>query len=171
MDAIKGFDSAVFYLLNTRLTTFILDFLMPFITEWKNYFIVLLFLWAILMIFGTPKTRWTLFLLLVVVAVSDFFSSFILKEYFERLRPCAELEGLRLLVGCSSFLFLSVHSQYRHLCGYGLAHPSLPPSHGALLDRRRPYCLFPRLCGRPLSSGHSRRCISGYSGCAPRFRH
>ena len=111
MDAITGIDRALFYLANTSFTTVFLDFFMPFITTKSNFIEVAFFLWAMFMIMGTWKTRKVLLLLFLVVTISDYLSSSILKEYFQRIRPCTELEGVRLLVGCGgSYSFPSSHS-------------------------------------------------------------
>ncbi|MFQ5329677.1 MAG: phosphatase PAP2 family protein [Thermodesulfobacteriota bacterium] len=111
MDTIIGIDRAVFYLVNTRLTAGFLDLFMPFITSKSNFTVVILILWVGGLIVGGRKSRQALLLLLLVVAFSDFLSSSIFKELFQRVRPCVALENVHLLVGCSgSFSFPSSHA-------------------------------------------------------------
>lgn len=109
MDAIIGIDRALFYIINVHLATPLLDYLMPFVTSESNFIGVAILGWVVLIIMGRGKDRKTLILLLFVILVSDFFSS-ILKELIQRVRPCAGLENIRLLVGCSgSYSFPSSH--------------------------------------------------------------
>ncbi|NOS35486.1 MAG: phosphatase PAP2 family protein [Deltaproteobacteria bacterium] len=111
MDAIIGIDRAIFYLVNTRLTSSFLDFFMPFITSKSNFTVVMVILWVGGLIVGRWKSRQALILLLLVVTSSDFLSSSIFKELFQRVRPCVALDHVHLLVGCGgSFSFPSSHA-------------------------------------------------------------
>ncbi len=111
MDAIIGIDRAIFYLVHTRLTSGFLDLFMPFITSKSNFTVVMIILWVGGLIVGKWKSRQALILLLFVVAFSDFLSSSIFKELFQRVRPCVALDNVHILVGCSgSFSFPSSHA-------------------------------------------------------------
>src|SRR4030043_1527633 len=101
-------DTLVFFFINRDSQNSVFDILMPFITK-RAYLIFLpFFLWFLL------KDRKNASILLVLafasLLISDWFSN-ILKHYFERIRPCNELDGVRVLVGCgNSFSMPSNHA-------------------------------------------------------------
>jgi undecaprenyl-diphosphatase len=84
---------------------------MPFVTSDFNLRVFLVFLWLYFIFFGGRKGRTLALLLIPAVALSDILSSHIIKPFVGRIRPCHELEGVRLLVGCGSGLsFPSSHA-------------------------------------------------------------
>jgi undecaprenyl-diphosphatase len=96
-------DTYLFFLINQSLQNPFFDLIMPFITQ-KPY--VLFAIAAIPFIFfeGSQGKDWRrsffiIGLCLTGVALGDG-SANVLKHVFERLRPCQELDGVRLLVGC-----------------------------------------------------------------------
>src|SRR4030043_765815 len=101
-------DTLVFFFINRDSQNSVFDILMPFITK-RAYLIFLpFFLWFLL------KDRKNASILLVLafasLLISDWFSN-ILKHDFERIRPCNELDGVRVLVGCgNSFSMPSNHA-------------------------------------------------------------
>jgi 4-amino-4-deoxy-L-arabinose transferase-like glycosyltransferase/membrane-associated phospholipid phosphatase len=101
-------DTLAFFFINRDFQNSVFDILMPFITK-RAYLIFLpFFLWFFL------KDRKNASILLVLafasLLISDWFSN-ILKHYFERIRPCNELDGVRVLVGCgNSFSMPSNHA-------------------------------------------------------------
>jgi 4-amino-4-deoxy-L-arabinose transferase-like glycosyltransferase len=101
-------DTLAFFFINRDFQNSVFDILMPFITK-RAYLIFLpFFLWFLL------KDRKNASILLVLafasLLISDWFSN-ILKHYFERIRPCNELDGVRVLVGCgNSFSMPSNHA-------------------------------------------------------------
>jgi undecaprenyl-diphosphatase len=101
-------DTLAFFFINRDSQNSVFDILMPFITK-RAYLIFLpFFLWFLL------KDRKNAPILLVLafasLLISDWFSN-ILKHYFERIRPCNELDGVRVLVGCgNSFSMPSNHA-------------------------------------------------------------
>ncbi|MEW6418757.1 MAG: phosphatase PAP2 family protein [Nitrospirota bacterium] len=101
-------DTLVFFFINRDLQNSLFDLSMPFITN-ETYLIFLpLFLWFLL------KERKNALIVLgiafVSLLISDW-SSNALKHYFERIRPCNEFDGARVLVGCGkSFSMPSNHA-------------------------------------------------------------
>ncbi|MBS4028665.1 MAG: phosphatase PAP2 family protein, partial [Ignavibacteriales bacterium] len=64
------------------------------------------FLWK-----GSKQTRTALLLLIPLIIFSDQLNSSLLKNIFERPRPCVSLENVRLLVSCGSgYSFPSSHA-------------------------------------------------------------
>jgi len=62
-------------------------------------------------IFGGKRGRIIAILLIPAIAISDQLSSHIIKPIVGRIRPCHELDNVRLLVGCGSgFSFPSSHA-------------------------------------------------------------
>lgn len=104
-------DKAIFYFLNHKIANPIFDVLMPFVTKDMNLRIFIVLLWLGLVIFGGKKGRMIAFLLIPVIAIGDQLSSHIIKPLVGRIRPCHELDNVRLLVGCGSGLsFPSSHA-------------------------------------------------------------
>jgi 4-amino-4-deoxy-L-arabinose transferase-like glycosyltransferase/membrane-associated phospholipid phosphatase len=101
-------DTSFFFFINRNLQNSVFDSLMPFVTA-KSYLIFLpLYLW---LFFKDRKNALiALVLALLSVLISDW-SANVLKHYFERIRPCNALDGVRVLVGCTrSFSMPSNHA-------------------------------------------------------------
>jgi undecaprenyl-diphosphatase len=111
LQEILKLDRALFYFFNGGITNPIFDVVMPFVTSDFNLRVFLVFLWLYFIFFGGRKGRTLALLLIPAVALSDILSSHIIKPFVGRIRPCHELEGVRLLVGCGSGLsFPSSHA-------------------------------------------------------------
>jgi hypothetical protein len=103
MDALLALDRAAFRLLNGQPWPGWVDGFFVFITDdgrWQVR-LFLLALWLFLALACGSRWRRRALWLLPLIAVSDALNSQLLKELFQRPRPCrAGLEGLRLLVDC-----------------------------------------------------------------------
>jgi undecaprenyl-diphosphatase len=97
-------DSALFTLINSRLTHPVLDKVMPFITEQEHWYPVLAGLLLVMMIWGGKRGRLAAVAFVIAIALSDQLTCSAIKPLVGRVRPCNALpaEQLRLLVGCSS---------------------------------------------------------------------
>jgi len=93
-------DLDLFRLCNETLVHSSGDFLFPFITEIRNFYIPYAIILMALLLFGKKKGIITVLLLILTVTVSDQLSSSLLKPFFDRIRPCSDLTDVRLLVGC-----------------------------------------------------------------------
>ena len=106
--SLSEIDTFLFFFINRYLHNNFLDILMPLITN-RAYLIFLpFFLWLLL------KDRKNALIILALASasllISDW-SSNTLKHYFERVRPCSALDGVRALVGCGgSFSMPSNHA-------------------------------------------------------------
>lgn len=101
-------DLLLFSLINQDVHNGFFDIVMPFITKNAWALFLPLFLWC----FFRDRKAATLAILLGIASflLADWISNS-LKYFFSRPRPCAELEGVRLLVGCGkSFSMPSNHA-------------------------------------------------------------
>ncbi len=104
-------DKALFYFFNVKIANPVFDVLMPFITKDINLRVLFALIWIGLLIAGGKRGRIVAILLIPAIVISDQLSSHIIKPLVGRIRPCHELEGVRLLVGCGSGLsFPSSHA-------------------------------------------------------------
>lgn len=99
-------DRVVFFFLNRTVANPVFDLIMPIITDIKIMRIPLLVAWATLFIFGGKKGRIVALLAVIVLSLSDYISSSVIKPWVNRVRPCFALDNVRLLisqVGSPSF--------------------------------------------------------------------
>lgn len=98
-EQIKDFDLRLLHYMNERWTSDPLDYLMVFLGEESNIYVpvILLILYAFTR--GDDKDKWTVLFIAIAVGLSDLASS-ALKDLVGRGRPCAVLEGIRVLMGC-----------------------------------------------------------------------
>jgi undecaprenyl-diphosphatase len=104
-------DKSLFYFFNRSVANPVFDIVMPFMTRDFNLRVFLGLVWLGLLIFGGRTGRVVAILLIPAIAISDQLSSHVLKPLVGRIRPCHELEDVRLLVSCGSGLsFPSSHA-------------------------------------------------------------
>lgn len=104
-------DRQIFYFINHGLANPVFDFLMPLITNKKNWYIPIGIAWIALIWKGGKRGRIVAFLIIPILILADQTSSSILKHSFERLRPCKVLDNVRLLISCGSgYSFPSSHA-------------------------------------------------------------
>ena len=113
-ELLYSIDVAVFFFINHSLANPVFDVVMPLLTDlnkvrWGQALYLLGWMWLIVK--GGRRGRIAALLLVVGIIVSDQLSSAVLKPLVGRIRPCATLEGVRLLVDCGSGLsFPSSHA-------------------------------------------------------------
>ena len=88
-------DTRIFRFVNTGLSNSFLDRVMPLITDFENFRIIVLLIWSALVIFGGSRGRWAALALIPIVAASDQLTSSVFKPLFERFRPCEVLGSVR----------------------------------------------------------------------------
>ena len=111
MDFLIGIDQSLFWFLNTTTANSLLDKIMPFITKRDNWFLLYIFLFFFFFLKLGKDGKVAAILIILAVTLADQTTSSLLKPLFERLRPCHELEGVRLLVGCGGkYGFPSSHA-------------------------------------------------------------
>ena len=111
IEILYAIDKAVLLFLNQTIANPVGDFLWPIITDYDKFLpvrILLLGAWLWLLIKGGTKGRTVALLLIPILVVSDKLNSEVLKDLFDRARPCHgtgedhAVPGLRLLVNCGS---------------------------------------------------------------------
>lgn len=90
-------DTLVFFFINQDIRNRFLDIFMPFITQRAYLFFLPFYLWIF---FKDRKKAVIIFILAFSALLVADWSANMLKHYFERIRPCNELDGVRLLTGC-----------------------------------------------------------------------
>jgi undecaprenyl-diphosphatase len=102
LDTFMAWDEHMFRLVNESWVTPTLDQVMPFVTDARNYVILFVVTAIILVVVGRLHGLHLLVLTVVSIVVADALGNHVLKLFFQRSRPCAALEGVRLLIGCTS---------------------------------------------------------------------
>ena len=111
IDFLVKLDKELFLFLNLKLQNRFFDFLMPFITEFKNWRILFFLIMLAMLIFGRKKERMAAVLVLIVLGVADSSVNLLLKSWIGRVRPCNVFSQVHLLAGCShSGSFPSSHA-------------------------------------------------------------
>ncbi|MFA7228426.1 MAG: phosphatase PAP2 family protein [Melioribacteraceae bacterium] len=140
-----GIDVWGLYFINHTLSNPFFDKFFPFITEVKNWYIAYIILFLILVIKGGRIGRIASLFLILLIVSTDQFSSFFLKNLFERIRPCNVFGDLNVLVNCTgSFSFPSSHAvnNFAVAMFFGKIFPKMKWSFiavAALLAFSRPY--------------------------------
>jgi len=99
LEAVQQTEISLFYFINQAHHP-LLDAVMLFVTDIKKTGIILLLVWVGLLWKGGVKGRTVALLLLPLILTTDQLSSHVLKELFDRARPCDALEGVRAIDGC-----------------------------------------------------------------------
>lgn len=111
MQYLQLLDIRLFFLINQTLSNKLFDLIMPFVTHLDNWRLVILLIWLILIIKGRKKGRVAAFLIIPVITMSDQISASVFKPLIGRIRPCYDLDFVRLLVNCGGKLaFPSSHA-------------------------------------------------------------
>lgn len=111
IDFLYSVDVSIFYFINGTLANPLFDKLMPFITEVKNWYLVYVLLWFIILFKGGKYRIAMAVAMILLITITDQFSSSLLKNLIERVRPCNALPDVHLLAGCTgSFSFPSSHA-------------------------------------------------------------
>ena len=111
MDFLINIDKWLFYIINGQWTNSLFDSFFPFITLQKNWTILYVVLSLWLLWKGGKRGRIAIILLAITIIFADQFSSNLLKNVVERLRPCNDIITVRLLVNCGpGFSFPSSHA-------------------------------------------------------------
>lgn len=116
-------DKQLFYFFNQVVANPLFDKLMPYITEEDHW--ILLYVSAIALLLWKGKTKGRLFalVLLVTVITANHVNSDILKDIFDRIRPCKILDNVRLLVNCGSGKsFPSSHAVNNFAAAFVITH-------------------------------------------------
>lgn len=102
MQLLIDFDTYILYKINGGLKNSLFDILMPFVTNYRNWYFIITLIILLFIIRDWKKGLATILLVIIAVSISDYLNSHIVKYIFGRLRPCKELpiETLNLIIGC-----------------------------------------------------------------------
>jgi undecaprenyl-diphosphatase len=108
---VQSLDVTLFQLINRGGQNSFFDWLMPFMTNLNNFTYVLIAL-GLWILFRERKAGFFFLVFLgLTLAVTDQFSSHLLKGWIGRVRPCAVLQNVHLLTDCNaSYSFPSSHA-------------------------------------------------------------
>lgn len=111
VDFFYSIDTWLLHFINNTLSNHLFDKFFPFITEVKNWYVAYIILFLVLLLKGGRIGKIASFALIILIITTDQFSSFFLKNLFERVRPCNVFTDLNVLVTCTeSFSFPSSHA-------------------------------------------------------------
>lgn len=107
---IINLDTTLFYFVNHNMKNVYFDIIMPFLTNPKNFYIIFLILWFLMVFSSKYKYRIAGWTIIIAVAISDFLSSKILKFLILRQRPFEVLPDVYKLVSSAGPSFPSSHA-------------------------------------------------------------
>ncbi len=116
----------LFRILNDKAQNRFFDFLMPLITDFSRWRIVLIIIWAFLVFAGGPKGRWAAFMMIPLVAASDQLCASVIKPLIERSRPCEVLGGVHLWHGSEGWITTPIQITKSYKSSF-----SFPSNHAA----------------------------------------
>ena len=111
LEWLAEFDRALFYFINVQLANPVTDLVMPIFTS--DTVLRVLFAIAILLILWRGDKRMRLLVIFsgLTLALTDQVVANLMKDVFERVRPCRELPDVHLLVNCgAAFSMPSAHA-------------------------------------------------------------
>ncbi len=124
LETLLQIDTDLFFFINHWTTNAVLDWLMPIITNQRNWYPLFIAAFVYLIWKGGTKGRTAAALIILVIVLSDQLSSGLLKPWVHRLRPCTALEGVRMLPGitCANYSFPSSHASNSFAAAIFFAH-------------------------------------------------
>jgi len=119
-------DARAFRLLNGAAANPVFDAVMPVATDFDQWRIIVILIWAALVICGKTRGRWAALTLIPIIAASDQLASGVLKPLVERLRPCEVLGGVHLWYGPEGWIMTPAEIGRSYKSSF-----SFPSSHAA----------------------------------------
>jgi undecaprenyl-diphosphatase len=121
---LRAADIFIFHLINGKGQNSFFDWFMPFMTNLNNFIFVLvaLALWVL----WRERRGGIVFIFFVgiLLTLTDVFSSYWLKDWVGRVRPCHVLENVHLLTDCNtSYSFPSSHAVNIFATAFFLSQP------------------------------------------------
>jgi len=110
-DILYAIDVAIFYAINHGLSTPVLDKFFSIITNVNNWYIAYVILLLISFIKGGKRGKIAAILVIILIVVTDQLGHKVIKEIFQRIRPCNALADAFVPLGCQgTFSFPSNHA-------------------------------------------------------------
>ncbi len=95
-ELLEKIDISLFYLINRTGQNPFFDVFMPFMSNVKNYYVPLGMLWIFLIVKKGVKFRTAAVAMVLLISVSEWVSSGVLKPFFDRPRPYHSLSNVHL---------------------------------------------------------------------------
>ncbi len=96
----QDLDSRLFRVINQEWANAVLDLILPFVRQAYFWIPVYVFILSLMLLqYGRKAVPWLL-ALIFVFAYTDLIAASLLKPLIARIRPCNDLESMRLLVNC-----------------------------------------------------------------------
>jgi undecaprenyl-diphosphatase len=124
ISSLRAVDVYLFHLINMQWHNSFFDWFMPFMTDLKNFVYVLLAL-GLWILWKEKRTGLVLLIFVgLTLAITDQFSSHLLKSWLGRIRPCHVLDNVRMLTDCNtSYSFPSSHAVNIFAAAFFLSQP------------------------------------------------
>lgn len=111
LDFLYSIDLSIFFFINHNLSTVFLDKFFSLITDVTKWYIAYVILLGILFRYGGKKGRIAAVAVILLIIFTDQLGAKLLKELFQRVRPCNALADVLTPLGCTgSFSFPSNHA-------------------------------------------------------------
>lgn len=111
MEVFYSIDLSIFYFINHTISTGFLDKFFSIITNVNNWYIAYLILLGILFFKGGKLGKLAVLGIVILITVTDQTGYKLLKDFFERARPCNALSDVLTPLGCTgSYSFPSNHA-------------------------------------------------------------
>jgi undecaprenyl-diphosphatase len=110
LQTLQTIDVKIFFLINNTLKNNFFDFIMPFITTTKNFYIIFLLIFLYLIIFGKFRGKVAAISIVVGVTISDLLCSKILKHLINRPRPFMIMDEVIKMVSAAGPSMPSSHA-------------------------------------------------------------
>jgi undecaprenyl-diphosphatase len=111
IDFLYSIDLSLLYFINTGLSNPVFDKFFSSITNVNHWFIAYIILWGILFFKGGKKGKIAAIIVLFLVTAADQAGAKLLKELFQRIRPCNVYSDILTPLGCTgSYSFPSNHA-------------------------------------------------------------
>ena len=111
MEFLYSIDLAIFYFFNHTISTGLLDKIFSIITDVNKWYIAYIILVGIAIFKGGLRGKLVVISLIILIIVTDQTGYRLLKELFERVRPCNALSDAITPIGCAGgFSFPSNHA-------------------------------------------------------------
>ena len=111
IDFFYSIDLSIFYFVNHNLSSRFLDRFFSLITNVNNWYIAYLILLGITFKLGGTRGKIAVLLVILLILFTDQIGHNILKEIFQRIRPCNALADVLVPLGCTgSYSFPSNHA-------------------------------------------------------------
>lgn len=111
LDFFYSIDLAIFYFVNHTLSCGFLDKFFSILTNVNNWYIAYLILLGIVFFKGGRRGKLSVILVIILIVFTDQLGHKVIKEFFQRSRPCNALPDVRAVLGCNgTYSFPSNHA-------------------------------------------------------------